>query len=99
MLDFLGLHDTYSEKDLEAGAAAGDRAVSAELGAWFAFVARQNRSVVDGEDFYLELRFYIVVASGSIRDLQGHKEAGTPNQEEPEAIRSLMNTSKSTPRV
>ena len=29
-----------------------------ELGAGFAFVARQKRIVIDGEDFYLDLLFY-----------------------------------------
>lgn len=58
VLDFLGLHDTYSEKDLEAALLREIERFLLELGAGFAFVARQKRIVVDGEDFYLDLLFY-----------------------------------------
>jgi predicted nuclease of restriction endonuclease-like (RecB) superfamily len=57
-LDFLGLKDTYSEKDLEAAILRELEAFILELGAGFAFVARQKRMAVDGEDYYLDLLFY-----------------------------------------
>lgn len=57
-LDFLGLKDTYSEKDLEAAILREMEAFLLELGAGFTFVARQKRIVIDAEDFYLDLLFY-----------------------------------------
>jgi predicted nuclease of restriction endonuclease-like (RecB) superfamily len=57
-LGFLGLKDTYSEKDLEAAILREMEPFILELGAGFAFVARQKRIVIDGEDFYLDLLFY-----------------------------------------
>ena len=58
VLDFLGLRDTYSEKDLESGLLREIERFLLELGAGFAFVERQKRIVVDGEDFYLDLLFF-----------------------------------------
>jgi predicted nuclease of restriction endonuclease-like (RecB) superfamily len=46
-LDFLGLKDTYSEKDLEAAILRELEAFILELGAGFAFLARQKRITVD----------------------------------------------------
>lgn len=57
-LDFLGLQDTYSEKDLEAAILREMEAFLLELGSGFAFVARQKRITVDGDDYYLDLLFY-----------------------------------------
>jgi hypothetical protein len=57
-LDFLGLKDTYSEKDLESAVLREMEAFLLELGAGFTFVARQKRVVIDGEDHYLDLLFY-----------------------------------------
>lgn len=57
-LDFLGLKDTCSERDLEAGILREMEAFLLELGAGFTFVARQKRIVIDGEDYYLDLLFY-----------------------------------------
>ena len=57
-LDFLGLADTYSEKDLETAILREMERFILELGAGFAFVARQKRIVIDGEDFYIDLLFY-----------------------------------------
>jgi predicted nuclease of restriction endonuclease-like (RecB) superfamily len=57
-LDFLGLKDTYSEKDLESAILRDIESFLVELGSDFAFVARQKRIVVDGDDFYLDLLFY-----------------------------------------
>jgi predicted nuclease of restriction endonuclease-like (RecB) superfamily len=58
LLDFLGLHGAYSEKDLETAILRDLEAFLVELGGDFAFLARQKRLVVDGEDFYLDLLFY-----------------------------------------
>jgi predicted nuclease of restriction endonuclease-like (RecB) superfamily len=57
-LDFLGLKGTYSEKDLEAAILRDLEAFLIELGGDWAFLARQKRMIVDGEDFYLDLLFY-----------------------------------------
>ena len=57
-LDFLGLKDTYSEKDLEAAILRELETFILELGVWFTFVARQKRITVDHEDYYLDLLFY-----------------------------------------
>ena len=57
-LDFLGLQDTYSEKDLEAAILREMEAFLLELGGGFAFVARQKRITLDGDDYYLDLLFY-----------------------------------------
>jgi predicted nuclease of restriction endonuclease-like (RecB) superfamily len=58
VLDFLGLRDTYSEKDLESALLREIERFLLELGAGFAFVERQKRIVIDDEDFYLDLLFY-----------------------------------------
>ncbi|HZG41984.1 MAG TPA: YhcG family protein, partial [Longimicrobium sp.] len=58
LLDFLGLADTYSEKDLEEAILREIEAFLLELGEGFAFVARQKRMVIDGKDFTLDLLFY-----------------------------------------
>jgi predicted nuclease of restriction endonuclease-like (RecB) superfamily len=58
LLDFLGLKDTYSEKDLETAILRDLEAFLIELGGDFAFVARQKRFVVDGDDFCIDLLFY-----------------------------------------
>jgi predicted nuclease of restriction endonuclease-like (RecB) superfamily len=57
-LTFLGLADAYSEKDLEAAILREMERFLLELGAGFAFVARQRRIVIDGRDFYIDLLFY-----------------------------------------
>lgn len=54
LLDFLGLKGAYSENDLETAILRALEAFLVELGSDFAFLARQKRMVVDGEDFYLE---------------------------------------------
>jgi len=58
LLDFLGLKDTYVEKDLEAAILREMEGFILELGAGFAFLERQKRITLDGEDFYLDLLFY-----------------------------------------
>ncbi len=57
-LDFLGLKDTFSEKDIEAGILREMEKFILELGQGFCFVARQKRISVDSEDYYLDLLFY-----------------------------------------
>ena len=57
LLDFLGLKDAYSEKDLEMAILREMEQFILELGAGFTFVARQKRIVIDGEDFFLDLLF------------------------------------------
>jgi predicted nuclease of restriction endonuclease-like (RecB) superfamily len=58
LLGFLGLKDTYAEKDLEAAILREMEAFILELGVGFAFVARQKRMTIDGKDYYLDLLFY-----------------------------------------
>lgn len=58
LLDFLGLKDTYAEKDLEAAILREIEAFMLELGAGFCFVARQLRMQIDGRDYYLDLLFF-----------------------------------------
>jgi predicted nuclease of restriction endonuclease-like (RecB) superfamily len=58
LLDFLGLQDNYSESDLENAIIRDMERFLLELGAGFAFVARQKRMTIDDEDFYLDLLFY-----------------------------------------
>ncbi|MDB6135298.1 MAG: uncharacterized protein JWM59_3541 [Verrucomicrobiales bacterium] len=58
LLDFLGRKDTYSEKDLESAILRELESFLMEFGSDFAFVARQKRITVDGEDFHLNLLFY-----------------------------------------
>ena len=57
-LDFLGLHDTYSEKDLESAIINHLQHFITEMGTDFAFLARQKRITIDNEDFYIDLLFY-----------------------------------------
>ncbi len=58
ILDFLDLKDTYSEKDLETAILADLQRFILEFGADFAFMARQKRIVIDGEDYKMDLLFY-----------------------------------------
>ncbi len=57
-LDFLGLKDTYSEKDLEDAILREMEHFLLELGTGFSFIARQKRITVDNEDYYLDLLFF-----------------------------------------
>lgn len=57
-LDFLGLHDSYSEKDLESAILANLQGFITEMGTEFAFLARQKRITIDNEDYYIDLLFY-----------------------------------------
>jgi predicted nuclease of restriction endonuclease-like (RecB) superfamily len=58
LLDFLGLEDTYSERDLEAAILRELERFLLELGTDFSFVARQKRMTIGDQDFYLDLLFY-----------------------------------------
>jgi predicted nuclease of restriction endonuclease-like (RecB) superfamily len=58
LLDFLGLKDSYGEKDLEAAILREMEQFILELGVGFTFVARQKRITVGEDDFYLDLLFY-----------------------------------------
>ena len=57
-LDFLGLKDTYSERNLEDAILRELEHFILELGQGFTFVERQKRMNIDGEDFRLDLLFY-----------------------------------------
>jgi predicted nuclease of restriction endonuclease-like (RecB) superfamily len=58
VLDFLELADTYSEKDLESAILREIERFLLELGTGFAFVERQKRITLDGDDHYLDLLFF-----------------------------------------
>jgi predicted nuclease of restriction endonuclease-like (RecB) superfamily len=57
-LNFLGLKNTFSEKNLEDAILRELENFILELGQGFTFVERQKRMVIDGEDFSLDLLFY-----------------------------------------
>lgn len=58
ILDFLGLKDSYLEKDLEAAILKELELFILEVGRGFAFVERQKRMIIDGEDYHLDLLFF-----------------------------------------
>ena len=58
VLDFLQLHDSFNEADVEKAILRELEAFLLELGSDFSFVARQKRITVDDEDYYLDLLFY-----------------------------------------
>jgi hypothetical protein len=58
ILDFLGLKDTYAEKDLESALLREIESFLLELGTGFTFVARQKRITLDGVDYHMDLVFY-----------------------------------------
>ena len=57
-LDFVGLKDTYSEESLEDAILREIEQFILELGSGFAFVERQKRMIIDGEDYHLDLLFF-----------------------------------------
>ena len=61
-LEFLGLPESHRllESDLEAALTTHMQEFLLELGAGFAFVARQRRVTLDGDHFYADLVFYHV---------------------------------------
>lgn len=58
VLDFLGLRDTYSEKDLENAILVELEKFILEMGRDFAFMGRQVRITVENTDYYIDLLFY-----------------------------------------
>ena len=58
VLNFLGLSDSYSEKDLESAILAELQRFIIEMGSDFAFMARQKRITIDQRDYYIDLLFY-----------------------------------------
>lgn len=58
ILDFLGLRDTYSEKDLENAILAELEKFILEMGNDFAFMARQKKITIDGKDYKIDLLFF-----------------------------------------
>jgi predicted nuclease of restriction endonuclease-like (RecB) superfamily len=58
LVDFLGLKDAYSEKDLEAAILRDLEHFLLDLGTDFSFIGRQKRITVDNEDYYLDLLFF-----------------------------------------
>jgi predicted nuclease of restriction endonuclease-like (RecB) superfamily len=58
LFDFLGLRNDYLENDLEAAILRELESFILEFGKGFAFVERQKRMIIDGEDFYLDLLFF-----------------------------------------
>ncbi len=58
LLGFLGLSDTYSEKDLETAIIVELQRFIGEMGSDFAFMARQKRITIDNRDYYIDLLFY-----------------------------------------
>ena len=58
LLDFLGLKDTFSERDLESALLREIERFLLELGAGFTFVERQKRITLDGDDYYIDLLFF-----------------------------------------
>ena len=57
-LEFLGLKDTFSEKDFETAILAQLQRFIMEFGSDFAFLDRQKRITIDNEDYYIDLLFY-----------------------------------------
>jgi predicted nuclease of restriction endonuclease-like (RecB) superfamily len=58
LLPFLGLEDTYSEKDLETAILREIESFLMELGVGFTFVARQQRIAIGGKDHQIDLLLY-----------------------------------------
>jgi predicted nuclease of restriction endonuclease-like (RecB) superfamily len=58
MFDFFDIQNVYLEKNVEEAILQGLENFILELGKKFAFVERQKRMIIDGEDFYLDLLFY-----------------------------------------
>jgi predicted nuclease of restriction endonuclease-like (RecB) superfamily len=58
VLNFLGLKDIYSEKDLESAIISELAKFITELGNDFAFLAQQKKIIIDNEDYNIDLLFY-----------------------------------------
>lgn len=60
MFDFLGLTEEAAERELEDALMARLQASLAEFGAGLAFVGRQVRFDVDGDEFFIDLLLFHV---------------------------------------
>lgn len=60
LFDFLRLDDDVAERDVEQALVDNLAEVLVELGAGFAYMGRQFRLVVGGDEFFLDLLFYHV---------------------------------------
>lgn len=58
LFDFLGLGDDAAERDIENGLVRHITRFLLEMGAGFAFVGRQYRLEVAGDEFFMDLLFY-----------------------------------------
>ena len=58
LLDVLGLKDNYLEADIEQAILKGIESFILDFGHGLAFVAKQKRISMDGEDYKLDLLFY-----------------------------------------
>jgi predicted nuclease of restriction endonuclease-like (RecB) superfamily len=58
VLDFLGLQDTYSEKDIENAILSELEKFILEMGRDFAFLGRQVRITIGNKDYFIDLLFY-----------------------------------------
>lgn len=58
LFHFLGLADTFSERELEDAILREIERFLLEMGRYFAFVARKRRIVIDGEDHEIDLLLY-----------------------------------------
>ncbi|AXK68058.1 PDDEXK nuclease domain-containing protein [Burkholderia sp. IDO3] len=58
IFDFLGLSEDAQERDIEQGLTRHITRFLLELGAGFAFVGRQYRLEVGGDEFFIDLLFY-----------------------------------------
>ncbi len=57
-LDFLGLADAHTERELEDALVANITTFLSEMGGYFTFVGRQFRVEVNHEEFFIDLLFY-----------------------------------------
>jgi predicted nuclease of restriction endonuclease-like (RecB) superfamily len=57
-LNFLGLKDTFSEKNIEDAILRELERFILEIGQGFSFIGRQKNMIIDGEDFKLDLLFF-----------------------------------------
>lgn len=57
-LNFLGLKNTFSEKNIEDAILRELETFILEIGQGFSFIERQKNMIIDGEDFKLDLLFF-----------------------------------------
>jgi predicted nuclease of restriction endonuclease-like (RecB) superfamily len=84
LLDILGLKDNYLEADLESAILTDLEAFILEFGYGFAFVERQKRMSIDGDDIVLDLLFYnrILTRLVAVELKIGHFKAAFKSQME-----------------